>query len=373
MKIINRYNCAICHENIKHIHSLENMPIKLCCTDEPEINNAELSFSQCDKCGTIQLDKLIPLDVLYSNSHNYTSVGKVWENYFKLFCESINDSITDKNILEIGDPSGKIANRMDKYKKWFIIEPNKNKNIAFNEKIEFIESFFDENFQTDKQIDMIVHSHLFEHIYEPNVFLKKCHEILVDDGEMFFGVPNMEYIGKNELAPFSGIFFEHTILLNKENITYLLNKNGFNILTIIDYENHSILFHAKKSQTFSTSDNSAVNYELFSSSIENYKKFIEKCLHTIGENPNKKVYIFGASYNTQFLLSMGLNPENITGILDNSVDKQNKYLYGYNLKIHSPEIIRNNDDCVVILKNGYYSNEIMNQLWLLNDKIIVVK
>ena len=372
-----RSECAICNRNIKHIHSLEKMPIKLCCTDSPEINNAELSFSQCDECGTIQLDKLIPLDILYSNSHNYTSVGKVWENYFNLFCESINDLIIDKNILEIGDPSGKIANRMDNYKKWHIIEPNKNKKIEFKEKIEFIESFFDENFQTDKQIDMIVHSHLFEHIYDPNVFLKKCHEILVDDGEMFFGVPNMEYIGKNELAPFAGIFFEHTILLNKENITYLLNKNGFTILRIIDYENHSILFHAKKSPTFLTdfasSDNSIVNCELFLSSVTNYKKFIEKCIRTIEENPNKKVYVFGASYNTQFLLSMGLNPEMITGILDNSVDKQNKYLYGYNLKIYSPEIIRNKEDCIVILKNGYYNNEIMNQLLLLNDKIVIVK
>jgi len=156
----------------------------------------------------------------------------------------------------------------------------------------------------------------------------------------------MEYIGKNELAPFAGIFFEHTILLNKENITYLLNKNGFTILRIIDYENHSILFHAKKSQTcltdfVSASDNSIAICELFSSSIENYKKFIEKCIRTIGENPNKKVYVFGASYNTQFLLSMGLNSEMITGILDNSVDKQNKYLYGYILKIYSTEKIRN--------------------------------
>ena len=372
-----RSECAICNGNIKHIHSLEKMPIKLCCTDSPEIKNTEISFAQCAKCGTIQLDKLIQLDILYSNSHNYTSVGKVWENYFKLFCESINDLIIDKNILEIGDPSGKIANRMNNYKKWHIVEPNKNKKIVFNEKIEFIESFFDENFQTDKQIDMIVHSHLFEHIYNPNAFLKKCHEILVDDGEMFFGVPNMEYIGKNELAPFAGIFFEHTILLNKENITYLLNKNGFTILRIIDYENHSILFHAKKSPTFLTdfasSDNSIVNCELFLSSVTNYKKFIEKCIRTIEENPNKKVYVFGASYNTQFLLSMGLNPEMITGILDNSVDKQNKYLYGYNLKIYSPEIIRNKEDCIVILKNGYYNNEIMNQLLLLNDKIVIVK
>jgi hypothetical protein len=86
---------------------------------------------------------------------------------------------------------------------------------------------------------------------------------------------------------------------------------------------------------------------------------------------DKKVYLFGASYNTQFLLALGLHEEKIDGILDNSTDKQNKYLYGYDLKIYSPEIITNNDS-IVILKNGYYTDEIMSQLLSINNNIIII-
>jgi len=53
---------------------------------------------------------------------------------------------------------------------------------------------------------VIVHSHLFEHIYEPNLFLTKCYNLLDSDGEMFFGVPNIQNIADEQLCPFLGIF-----------------------------------------------------------------------------------------------------------------------------------------------------------------------
>jgi SAM-dependent methyltransferase len=211
------------------------MPIKLCCIDAPDLTSQQLSFSICKGCNTIQLDKLIPLNVLYSSSHNTVSVGKVWEGYFTLFCKTIEQLIINKNILEIGDPSGRIANASSGFSNWYIIEPNKNENIVFKQNIHFISAFFDENFninkiEKNKTIDIIVHSHVFEHMYSPNTFLKKCYEILVDDGEMIFGIPNMEHIALNELAPCLGIFFEHTIFLNKENVSGMLIKNGFKII-----------------------------------------------------------------------------------------------------------------------------------------------
>jgi len=179
----------------------------------------------------------MPLDILYAESHNHISVGKMWENYFKLFMHKINHIVKNKNILEIGDPSGKIALKADEYNKWFIVEPNKNPNIAFDKKIFFIESFFDDNFNINEKIDVIIHSHLFEHIYEPNNFLKKCYKVLNNEGDMFFGVPNMQHFTETDACPFLGIFFEHTIFLNKENISYLLNNNNFEIIEIIDFEN----------------------------------------------------------------------------------------------------------------------------------------
>lgn len=369
--MIKRTKCCICNNKLKNIYCLQNMPIKLFCSKEPNITMSNLSFSQCLECKTIQLDNLIPPNELYSESHNYTSVGKVWNNYFNLFCEKINPIITNKNVLEIGDPSGKIANTINSYNKWYIIEPNKNKKINFKENIEFIEGFFDENFSTNKKIDIIVHSHLFEHIYEPNVFLNKCYDILIENGEMFFGIPNIEYIAEKELCPFLGIFFEHTVFLNKSNVCYLLEKNGFEIIEIIDYLTHSILFHVKKTKNIKNQRLIIKDYyNSFLNTLNNYQSFINQCNEIILHN-NKKVFLFGASYNTQFLLALGLNRKNISGILDNCEDKHYKYLYGYDLQIFNPQIIQN-QECIIILKNGYYVNEIKEQILTLNKNTIVL-
>jgi predicted SAM-dependent methyltransferase len=371
-----RENCSICNFLLNNIYNLDNVPTKLSCTSNYIQDFNKLSFSQCNNCNTIQLDKLIPLDILYSDSHNYTSCGKVWENYFKLFISKIKDTVKDKNILEIGCPSGKLANNLTSYNKWFIIEPNKNFDVKFNENVIFIEKFFDSNFTMDTNIDVIIHSHLFEHIYLPNDFLKKCNDTLKDDGEMIFGVPNMSYFAESNITPFLGVFFEHTIFLNKENISYMLNNNNFEIVEIIDYENHSTIYHCKKSKKINSTLNSiSVKFKNFYNSFmeSNYifTEFVKKCNNIISNNSDKDVYIFGASYNTQYLLALGIDSNNIKGILDNSKEKQNKYFYGYDLIIQNPEIITNND-CIVILKNGYYANEIKEQLLSINKNINII-
>lgn len=371
---INRKECSICNGSLKNIYLFNNVPIKLSCVKN--IDNFEyskMSFSQCCSCNTIQLDKLIPPEILYSNSHNYNSVGETWKGYFHLFNEKINKILKDKNILEIGCPSGKIALTHNNYKKWYIVEPNKNNSIDFNEKIIFIETFFDYKFKINDKIDIIVHSHLFEHIYEPNVFLKKCYDVLEEDGEMIFGVPDMQHISENNLSLFLGIFFEHTIFLNKDNIVYLLKQNGFDIIDIINYENHSTIYHAKKSKNFNLINVVPINnyFETFMNSISVFLNNI-KYFNSIIENTNKNVYIFGASYNTQLLLTIGLNINKINGILDNCKHKQNKYLYGYNLIINNPEIIKEND-CIIILHNGYYSNEIRKQLKNINSNAEIIE
>jgi SAM-dependent methyltransferase len=371
---INRNNCAICNGNLKNIYSLNNVPITLSCVENIEkLKYSNMSFSQCCSCNTIQLDKLIPLEILYSNSHNYNSVGETWKGYFQLFNENISKILKDKNVLEIGCPSGKIALSHNNYKKWYIVEPNKNKSICFNEKITFIESFFDDKFIINDKIDVIVHSHLFEHIYEPNIFLKKCYEIIEENGEMIFGLPDMQYISENKLSLFLGIFFEHTIFLNKDNIVFLLNQNGFDIIDIIDYKNHSTIYHVKKSKIVRSINSLSIHnyYETFMNSVSVFLNNT-KYFNSIIENTNKNVYIFGASYNTQLLLTIGLNINKINGILDNCKDKQNKYLYGYNLLINNPEIIKEND-CIVILHNGYYSIEIREQLKNINSNTEIIE
>jgi predicted SAM-dependent methyltransferase len=366
--------CSICNSLLKNIYLLDKHPIKLCCTDSPIKDFSTLSLSQCIACNTIQLDELIPLEILYSDSHNYSSYGKIWENYFKIFINKLNPIIQDKNILEIGCPSGKIVSNVNSYNKWIIVEPNKNKKIVFKEDIIFIEKFFDSEFYINLDIDIIIHSHLLEHIYYPNEFLKKCYNLLKPDGIMMFGVPNMNYFTENYVAPFLGIFFEHTIFLNKDNICYLLKKNSFELIEITDYENHSTIYYCKKIQQIQQVQQiqQIQNYYVsFINSVNFYKLFINKC-NAIINNTEKNVYIFGASYNTQYLLSLGINSNKIKGILDNSIEKQNKYFYGYDIYIYSPEILKNDKECIIIVKNGCYTNEIIEQILNINKNINII-
>jgi hypothetical protein len=112
-------------------------------------------------------------------------------------------------------------------------------------------------------------------------------------------------------------------------------------------------------------------YDIFFQIIETYKLFIEKCNDVIINNLDKDIFIFGASYNTQTLLFFGLN-NNITGILDNCKEKQNKTLYGTQLVVYSPEVLLTNNNAIVILKNGYYTDEIMSQLLSINNNINII-
>jgi len=367
-----REQCCICLSNLDNIYKLDNIPIKLECISTYIECLETLSFSQCITCNTIQLDKLIPLNVLYSESHNYSSVGITWNNYFKLFIDTIAPIIIGKNILEIGCPSGKIALKSKDYKHWYIVEPNKNPNITFDDSITFIENFFDNTLKIDDKIDVIIHSHLFEHIYEPSKFLINCSEILNEEGVMFFGIPNMEYLSETNICPFLGVFFEHTIFLNKQNTAHLLTSHNFEIIEIIEYEKHSILFHCKKNSNLNKSENfSIANLRpLFFTTLQYFEMFIKRCNDIINIS-TKYVYIFSASYNTQIILSMGLNKSKITGILDNCNEKQGKYLYGFNLNIFDPSVIIDKD-CIVIIKNGYYMNEVLSQIMDINKNTEII-
>jgi hypothetical protein len=70
---------------------------------------------------------------------------------------------------------------------------------------------------------------------------------------------------------------------------------------------------------------------------------------------------------------MGIDTKDIINFLDNSIDKQNKFLYGYDIKVESPNIIANIDEPVVMISHtSVYKTEIEKQLKQINKNVILI-
>jgi hypothetical protein len=73
-------------------------------------------------------------------------------------------------------------------------------------------------------------------------------------------------------------------------------------------------------------------------------------------------YTFGAHVFSQYLFTSGLAEDLVDAILDNSKVKQGKRLYGSNLTIASPEILRGKKNPLILLNCGAYNAEIAEQI-----------
>jgi hypothetical protein len=119
----------------------------------------------------------------------------------------------------------------------------------------------------------------------------------------------------------------------------------------------------------------------FENKYDEYKKifmdFVDYHLKMIKEINGKiksakdSVYLFGAHLFSQYLIGFGLNTEKIVSVLDNSLTKQGKRLYGTRFKVESPKVLKGVGCANVILKAGHFNDEIKKDiLENINDKVV---
>ena len=129
---------------------------------------------------------------------------------------NIGNISNKKNIIEIGGGHNSLGSKeLLKNKKILLtsFDPNGQTHKILNYKL--IKEFFLESslkkHELNKKFDLAIHSHLFEHIYDPKIFLKTINKSLKINGLHIFAVPNMEPMIKNGIA--SAMNFEHPFFL----------------------------------------------------------------------------------------------------------------------------------------------------------------
>jgi hypothetical protein len=352
-------------KNLEHLYTFKNFPVFMGCIKTPQKDDivADMSWNIDKETGIIQLAKLLPLDVLYPEAHGAGLIGGLWDKHHKAFSDFLR-SFHPSAVFEIGGSHGILANEYFKTKKipWSIIEPNPDP-IRGN-KAKFIVGFFDEKFKTTEPFDVVVHSHLFEHIYKPDIFMKHLSGFMKNGKYLIFSIPHMEIMLKRKYT--NCINFEHTIFLTEPYVEYLLAKHGFRLVKKEYFrDDHSIFYSAIKDDSVKPKKLPtglyAKNKKLYREYISYHEKLIAKLNAKINKT-EQKVYLFGAHVFAQYLISFGLDTSRIVCLLDNDPKKQSKRLYGSSLFVGSPKILKNENTPVVILKAGVYNDEIKKDI-----------
>jgi hypothetical protein len=166
MKYIKRDRSVLTGKrNLEELKVYKKFPVYIGCTDQPQEKDilVDMSVAICKDTGIIQLDKVLPLDVVYAEYHS-EALGNVWKNHHLTFLDFLGKYHPTK-ILEIGGSNGFMAlEYLKKYPKtrWIMVEPTPSVESRKNLKI--IAKNFDSEFKLDEPVNAIVHSHVFEQV-----------------------------------------------------------------------------------------------------------------------------------------------------------------------------------------------------------------
>jgi hypothetical protein len=375
MKFTERSKCVICRNQVlDDFFELKDFPIYMGVTTRESIEDIFLDqkWVICKYCETVQLSKLLPLDLLYPENHSAV-IGNTWKTHHEKFRDFIlEDEIA--SICEIGASHGYLAGLiLDKVPmEYLVIEPNP---LIQDPRIVIIDGFVENHLFEAKNFDAIVHSHVLEHIYEPFSFMLNLAMHLKREGSIYVSFPNIERListmGSNSLN------FEHTYFLHPKNFEWMIQEIGMRIDRRYSFESHSFFYKCTMDQQ---SEKCAEN-NLPKLNIES-RKFIDmwhsldqfvKDTIALLEHQKADTFIFGAHVFAQGLLHCGLRNTSICGILDNDPAKEGKRLYGTNLFVHNPDILENLVSPIVILKASHYQEEIKKQILSINASTLIVE
>lgn len=379
MKLLNNYIDIIDKKSIiESRYTIKQVPLCCNCTNDRIENdiNEDMIFGISKETGIIQIVEYPDNNYIYCNGAHNKAIGKIWEGLFIEICKTVNQYCTGKinNICEIGGGSGKLLNILNKnlqIRQYILYEPNIDNLEVYNYKnVNIIQKYFD-NDTTIDDVNLIIHSHLLEHVDNQFEFLQNISKNMLDKTLHIFAIPNMHKQFEKKYS--NVLFWKHKNFITEYFVDHLLNKSNIEIIEKKYYLDHSIIYITKKSPTLKKT-NLVNQYDIHDKLLNCYFEFYPKLINYFNSQLlGKKFYIFGAHIFTQILICFGLNVKNACFILDNDVSKVGKRLYGTTLHVKNPTFIKDEESPIVLLNASSYQEEIKTQLLNINKTTVIIE
>ena len=349
---------------MEDLHSIAEFPVFMGCVDHAQDEDlvAEMTWHISRESGVIQLKRLIPLEILYQSQHA-GSVGGAWMQHHRGFAGFLHAQ-NPSSVFEIGGAHGILSREYQERGRipWTILEPNPSPVEGCEAR--FIKGFFDDAFTYRDDFDTVVHSHVFEHVYEPDRVMEHLSGFIGEGKHLVFSLPNMQVMLERKYT--NCINFEHTVFLTEPYVEFLLARHGFRVEAKEYFmDDHSIFYAAVRDPSVRSVALPHDLYERNSRLYMDYVTYHEELIADLNSRMRETaqpIYLFGAHVFAQYLIAFGLDTSRIISLLDNDPNKQGRRLYGTSLLVRSPAVLREVEAPIVILKAGVYNQEIKDDV-----------
>jgi len=340
--------CAVCDPDESYIIHQEQFR-EIIGIDRPSYTH---NVRICKNCGFVYVSPVVGDDEL-RDYYTYMSLyecathnGSVQQEriyrYHSLF-DFIHDYIKKNQlelsyVLDIGCSTGYLLSLFKKngYNVLGVDPSPKCKEIALKKYgINLKTGAFDNITLQNEKYDVVILSHVLEHIVDLSGFVLKMRSILSTEGIVYIEVPDVHNIN----VPFGYFFFEHINYFSIASLTNLMTKFKFTLEEFGKSKNEkegkyfpSVIYGIFKKSERSIGLVSRNDYEISMNSIQNYK--IKEVTKRITEDFEEiftryhRIAFFGGGTHTSRILSL-LKDEyfkKIKIIFDNDPKKNNTSL-----------------------------------------------
>jgi 2-polyprenyl-3-methyl-5-hydroxy-6-metoxy-1,4-benzoquinol methylase len=234
----------------------ETRPCALCGGEifKPALECEGFSFVKCKHCGLVQRNPQPDKNEIlarYSSTYGNDYLSYELENeasFLKLQQLALKDAGFSKlekkllpaaeqraeapSILDIGCATGAlIASLRDK--RWRVtgVEISPSAIYAKNErKLDVFNTPLEENHFPDNSFDVILASHLIEHLNEPKTFLEETYRILKNNGSIFITTPDISGFQSRLFGSrWRSAIFDHLYLFSRRTLSKMLKTAGFKV------------------------------------------------------------------------------------------------------------------------------------------------
>ena len=356
--------CRLCDSNkLKTFIDFRRMPLAGAFLSKSQIKNEFLypmAMQFCKNCSSVQVDTVIPLDILFKKYFYFSSsINTLIEHFFDL-----SNMVSKKylknggNVLEIGCNDGVFLNHMVKKDgiNCIGVDPAKNviKKIS-NKKISSYNKPFDLELSKKiksrfHKIDLIVSSFSFGHIDNMKSVAEGINNLLDEKGTFIFEIYYLGTVIKE--LQYDMMYHEHMTYYTIKSLKKFLSNYNLRIFNIekIKLRSGSLRFSCCRIKNKRTNSKNVEKYlrdenkngfnklsylNNYNNKINKTKTDIIKIIKKLKKD-KKTIYGYGASGRGTIIMNYcNLNKSVLDYVVDDAPAKRGKYTPGTHVKIIS--------------------------------------